>query len=264
MKHRSIDAPSLPLYATEAGRALAELSLYRAALPLATLLPRGDGHPVLVLPGLLADDRSTRPLRSVLRRLGYDVHGWGLGRNIGPTARCMDGMQARVRRLHGRDGRPVTLIGWSLGGIFARELARQQPTSVRQVITLGSPIRMARTSQSRAHRAFERHSHLHVLPFALPLEDDKHPLTVPSTSVYSRLDGIVAWQACLDRPSPRAENIAVLSSHLGIGHHPAALYAVADRLAQRTGTWAPFRAPAVLRAAFPPADEPTAANTLAA
>jgi pimeloyl-ACP methyl ester carboxylesterase len=192
------------------------------------------------------------------------VHGWGLGRNIGPTAACMDGMQARVRSLHQRSGRPVSLVGWSLGGIFARELARQTPSSVRQVVTLGSPIRMARTNQSRAHKAFQRHSQLHVLPFTLPLEDDQHPLEVPATSVYSRLDGIVAWQACLDRPGPRAENIAVLSSHLGIGHHPAALYAVADRLAQREGTWAPFRAPVVLRAAFPTPDEPRTAPTLAA
>lgn len=90
----------------------------------------------------------------------------------------------------------------------------------------------------------------------LPLEQQAVPLTVPATSVYSKLDGIVAWQACLETPGPRAENIAVLASHLGIGHHPAALYAVADRLAQADGTWAPLRPPAFLRPALPRADAP--------
>ena len=85
--------PALPLYLSEPGRAVADYGLYLAARPLLPRLPRGDGHPVLVLPGLLADDVSTRALRTVLRRLGYDVHGWGLGRNIGPTATCVNGIR---------------------------------------------------------------------------------------------------------------------------------------------------------------------------
>jgi pimeloyl-ACP methyl ester carboxylesterase len=192
----------------------------------------------------------------VLRRLGYRVHGWRLGRNVGPTAECVAGLRECLRGLHERYDRPVSLIGWSLGGIFARELAREAPDSVRQVITLGSPFRLTRTSQSRAHRVFERFSHLHVARATLPLERDDKPLRVAATSIYSRLDGIVAWQACLDRPGPRSENIAVLASHLGIGNHPAAIYAVADRLAQPPGTWSPFRPPRVLRVAFPRPDEP--------
>ena len=116
--------------------------------------------------------------------------------------------------------------------------------------------RLARAGQSRAHAAFERYAHLHVESVALPLEVGSAPLTVPATSIYSRLDGIVAWQACLDDPGPRSENIAVLASHLGIGHHPAALYAVADRLSQPERSWAPFRPPAVLRPAFPRPDAP--------
>ena len=264
MEHRSYDAPPLSLYATEAGRALGDLALYGAARPLVPLLPTGDGHPVLVLPGLLADDRSTGILRGVLRRLGYRVHGWRLGRNIGPTARCLEGMHSLVCGLHQRYGQPVTLVGWSLGGIFARQLAREEPSCVRQVITLGSPFRMSRTSQSRAHRAFERYSHLHVLPAQLPLERDAEPLTVPATSVYSRLDGIVSWQACLDVPGPRTENIAVFASHLGMGYHPAALYAVADRLAQLEGTWSRFRPPLTMRPAFPRPDQPVAGLSFAA
>ena len=246
--------PGLPLYLTEPGRAVADYGLYLAARPLLPRLPRGDGHPVMVIPGLLADDVSTRVLRAVLRRLDYRVHGWGLGRNIGPTAICVTGLRDKLAYLTDRYQRPVSLIGWSLGGIFARDLARRSPDAVRQVITLGSPFRLASQSQSRATRVFERYSHLHVDHRPLPLEHA--PLTVPATSIYSHLDGIVAWQACLDTPSSRCENIAVIASHLGIGHHPAAIWAIADRLAQPEGSWQPFRAPIFLRPAFPRPAEP--------
>src|SRR5947208_17158884 len=111
------DGPALPLYLSEPGRAVADYGLYLAARPLLDRLPHGDGHPVLVLPGLLADDVSTRVLRGLLRRLDYRVHGWRLGRNIGPTAACVAGLRDRMEDLSDRYGRPVTLIGWSLGGI---------------------------------------------------------------------------------------------------------------------------------------------------
>ena len=222
-----------------------------------SVLPRGDGHPVLVLPGLLAADSSTRALRTLLRGLGYFVHGWRLGRNIGPTAEAVRGMRDRLDELGQRHGRSVTLLGWSLGGIFARDLARRSPEAVRQVITLGSPFRLARHGQSRAHRAFERYSHLHVEHRQLPLEQEEvAALAVPATSIYSRVDGIVSWRACLDTPSATAENIAVLGSHLGLGHHPAVAWAVADRLAQPDGAWAPFRPPPLLSYAFPRPDVP--------
>lgn len=263
MNDRSDDAPPLSLFLTEMPRALVELGLHFSARPLVAALPRGDGHPVLVLPGLLADDVSTWALRAVLSRLGYRVQGWELGRNLGPTAEAVEGMRRCVHELHRRYDRSITVVGWSLGGIFARELARETPDQIRQVITLASPFRMARTSQSRAHRAFERNSHLHVRRTTLPLEGDARPLRVPATSIYSRYDGIVAWQACLDRPGPRAENVAVVASHLGIGHHPGAVYAIADRLAQPEGSWSPFRPPALLRAAFPLPDEPDLESSLA-
>jgi pimeloyl-ACP methyl ester carboxylesterase len=258
------DGPALPLYLTEPGRAVGDYGLYLAALPLISRLPRGDGHPVLVLPGLLADDISTRTLRAVLRRLGYDAQGWGLGRNIGPTAACVNGTRDLLTHLSDKHQRPVSLIGWSLGGIFARDLARQSPESVRQVITLGSPFRLARNSQSRATKVFDRFSHLHVEHRTLPLESESIPLTVPATSIYSHYDGIVHWQTCLNTPGERCENIAVMASHLGLGHHPASIWAVADRLAQREGAWTPFRAPRFLRPAFPKPAEPQAADPVAA
>jgi pimeloyl-ACP methyl ester carboxylesterase len=249
-------APPSWLYVTDPARAMAEFGLFIAALPLRQLLPVGDGHPVLVVPGLLADDGSTWTLRRVLRDLGYRVHGWRLGRNLGPTAATVTGLQNRLLDLKSRYDSEVSVIGWSLGGIYARTLARDSPAAVRQVITLGSPIHLAHESQSRAGRAFDRYAHLHVVPRELPLESGVDALPVPATSIYSRCDGIVAWEACLDSPSARAENIAVVGSHLGFGHHPAVIWAIADRLAQPLGEWAPFRAPLALRPLYPPADTP--------
>jgi hypothetical protein len=233
------DGPALPLYLTEPGRAVGDYGLYLAALPLISRLPRGDGHPVLVLPGLLADDISTRTLRAVLRRLGYDAQGWGLGRNIGPTAACVNGTRDLLTHLSDKHQRPVSLIGWSL-------------------------FRLARNSQSRATKVFDRFSHLHVEHRTLPLESESIPLTVPATSIYSHYDGIVHWQTCLNTPGERCENIAVMASHLGLGHHPASIWAVADRLGQREGAWTPFRAPRFLRPAFPKPAEPEAADPVAA
>ncbi|MFZ0716710.1 esterase/lipase family protein [Mycobacterium sp.] len=244
------------LFVTDPARAMAEFGLLVAALPLRQLLPVGDQQPVLVLPGLLADDDSTWALRRILRDLGYRVHGWRLGRNLGPTAATVAGLQNRLLDLRSRYDSEVSVIGWSLGGIYARILGRNTPTAVRQVITLGSPIRLAHERQSRARRAYDRYAHLHVLPKELPLESSVGALPVPATSIYSRYDGIVAWQACLDVPSARAENIAVVGSHLGFGYHPAVIWAVADRLAQPLGDWAPFRPPAALRPLYPPADSP--------
>jgi hypothetical protein len=130
---------------------------------------------------------------------------------------------------------------------------------VRQVITLGSPFGLIRHSQTRASGAFHRFAHLHVEHRNVPLESEKLPLPVPATSIYSHLDGIVHWQTCLNTPGGQCENVAVHASHLGLGHHPAAIWAIADRLAQPEGTWQPFRPPAFLRPAFPRPHHPAPA-----
>lgn len=127
---------------------------------------------------------------------------------------------------------------------------------MRQVITLGSPFRIGHESESHATPTFNRYAHLHVERPGLPLEAETDPMPVPATSIYSRYDGMVAWQTCLDTPSPRAENIAVRSSHFGYGHHPAVVWAIADRLAQPHDRWAPFRPPAMLQTLFPRPDIP--------
>ena len=255
---KSEEAPPFPLFVSDFPRALADLGALVATFPLLSgVAARGDGHPVLVLPGLAADDASTLTLRLLLRWLGYDAHGWGLGRNVGPTARILSGMRRRVGEISEGHQQRVSLVGWSLGGFYVRELARETPDSVRQVITLGTAFRLSHPNQSRARRAFGRHSHLHVPPEQLPPpERMRSPLPVPSTSIYSKLDGIVAWRACLDEVGPQRENVAVYSSHFGLGHNPGALWVVADRLAQPDGAWQPFRPPAWARPLFPPAEAP--------
>jgi pimeloyl-ACP methyl ester carboxylesterase len=182
---------------------------------------------VLVLPGWLASDLSTRPLRAFLRARGYYAHGWRLGVNVGPSAPLIDGLDARFRALRDRHRRALSVIGWSLGGIYARELARRHPADVRQVITLASPFRdpfattAARLLGNLAGpRDVERRRRMSTPP------------PVPCTSFYSRTDGVVAWQSCLDEASPWTENVEVQSSHCGMGHHPRVLLAIAERLAR--------------------------------
>ena len=249
----ALHAPSDLLWATDLGRAFGEYGLLSLTLgPLLFAAPRGDRHPVLVLPGLLASDTSTLTLRTYLSYLGYDVAGWELGRNVGPTPTVVDGLLARLDALVGRRGLPASVIGWSLGGIFARELARQRPESVRQVVTLGSPFRMEHPDQAPAYRTYEVFAHLHVAPDELPPpERTRPPLPCPTTAVYSRWDGLVSWKTCVEEPGAGRENVAVWSSHLGYGHHPAVLWLVADRLRQAEGGWTPFRPPPLLRPLYP-------------
>lgn len=243
--------------ASDPVRAGVALARWPITARLMRTAPSGDGAPVLVLPGLLASDLSTRPLRAQLRSLGHHVHGWRLGRNIGPTHRVERRLRELADELLERHGQPFSVLGWSLGGIYARAMAAERPDAVRMVITLGTPFAMTEQSQTRAHRTYERYAHLHVPGYALPIPDDvRGPLPVPATSIWSEQDGIVSWTASLETPSPTAENIGVRGSHLGLGHHPAVLWAVADRLAQPRGTWRPFSPPPRLRRLYAPAPGP--------
>ena len=245
-------APGVGLWWTDYARSLAEGSTLALTWPILARAPRGDGHPVLVIPGLGASDLSTAALRQYVRKLGYRTYSWKLGANRGLTAKIVEGMPARLADISSRNsGQPVSIVGWSFGGILARRLARATPESVRQVITLGSPIRLRDHSHSNAHWLYNLWRNRHVEDLVLPLEDGLGPLPVPATSVYSRLDGIVSWRACVDEPADNSENVEVWSSHFGFGQHPAVLYVVADRLAQKPGQWAPFRSPRLFRSAFP-------------
>ena len=197
-------------------RAAPELAAFVATVgPLIAGAPRGDGHPVLVLPGLGGGDTSTRPLRWFLDRLGYRTAGWGLGTNTGPGRRVSTALDELLGAMAAEHGQRVSIVGWSLGGVYASALAARWPQRVRDVVTLGSPLQ-------RGPRV---------------------PPGVPMTSVYSRTDAIVPWRASLLAPGPRRENVEVRGSHLGLGHNPPVLVVVADRMAQPEDAWHPFSAP---------------------
>ncbi|MGH8530049.1 MAG: esterase/lipase family protein [Nevskiales bacterium] len=244
----AITAPSKALLLLE-GRAVWELGALYALWPLLRLAPRGDGHPVMVLPGMGAGDFSTRPLRRFLRDRGYRAHGWRAGRNIGSEA-IAGRLMHRLRHLRNRYARPVSLIGWSLGGYYARELARRMPDDVRLVITLGTPF-AAPAKASNVWALYEYLSGRKAEDDAARLAFLREAPPAPFTSIYSRSDGIVAWQGCLEQPGPRAENIEVRGSHSGLGHNPLALYAIAHRLAQPAGQWTPFERRGITALLYP-------------
>jgi pimeloyl-ACP methyl ester carboxylesterase len=194
----------------EGQRAFFEWLSYFPVSRLLEQAPRGDGHPVLVLPGFMAGDESTRILRSYLKSLGYSVHPWLQGRNLGSPGIVRERLVDRAVELHERHGRKLSIVGWSLGGVYARTLAKHMPDHVRQVITLGSPF------------------------------GDRTAPSVPSTAIFSKSDGITGWETCRERPGPRRENIEVPGSHCGLGWNALVLWAIADRLAQGEGEWKAF------------------------
>jgi thioesterase domain-containing protein len=219
------------------------LAALRAARRIADW-PRGDGHPVLVLPGFLAGPGSTQLLRNVLRRLGYRVYDWGLGYNMGYRASMTETLPARLHHIRERaGGRRVSLIGWSAGGIYARELARAFPDDVRSVITLGSPFRGNHRASTawKVWQLVNRGAHATEAVSEQALLHRAQPLSVPTTCIYSKTDGIVAWQCCTSVPAPETENVEVHSSHLGYGHNVETLSVIADRLAQPEDRWRPFQ-----------------------
>jgi pimeloyl-ACP methyl ester carboxylesterase len=203
--------------------------------------PRGDGHPVIVLPGFLAGPESTAFLRSHLRRLGYRAHDWRQGRNLGASPALAERLEDLLLELHDRYERRVSLIGWSAGGIYAREMARVLPGHTRSVITLGSPFRghPASTRAWTMYRLMNRRN-LERMFTQEALAQRAAPLLVPTTCIYSRTDGIVAWECCMSEPAPQTENIEVHATHLGYGHELETLRVIADRLAQPEGRWMPY------------------------
>jgi pimeloyl-ACP methyl ester carboxylesterase len=234
------ERPPIALLALEGMRATAELATTAVLAPFAKALPRGDGRPVFVLPGFTASDRSTAVLRRFLTELGYETRGWNLGRNLGPTQRAMSGVLDGFSDIRRRAGQPVTVIGWSLGGLYARALAQRSPADVRHVITMGSPFRMASRADSHAGTLYRALSVFHVRPMDNYLRQRVYtgPPPVPTTSIFSRTDGVVPWEACVDDIGDQNENIEVHAAHVGLGHHAAVLRVIADRLA--LATWRPY------------------------
>lgn len=224
-------------------RAFAELGAFVMARPFLPLLPRGDGHPVLIVPGFVQDGSAVAPLVHALRRLGYDARAWEQGRNLGFTRKALASLREQAETLAGESKRGVSLIGWSLGGIFARELAFEIPRNIRLVITLASPFgRNPNASNLRWLYDLVTKHQVDEISDEMILRIRK-PLPVPSTAIYSRMDGVLAWQTCVEEVlCDTNENIEVLGSHSGLGYNLQALCVVADRLAQPPGSWRPMLA----------------------
>jgi pimeloyl-ACP methyl ester carboxylesterase len=199
----------------------------------------GDGHPVLVLPGLGAGDITTKPLRAFLQSMGYETHGWDQGINCGPRSNVLEKLTRRLIAI-ADGGRKVTVIGWSLGGVYARYLALQHPELVRQVVTLGSPFagKVADATNAGAVYRLLRGKTVHADEgFLLAIQQTP---SVPTTSIFSRTDGVVAWRSSIEQKGPLSESVEVRSSHIGLGMNGSVYRLIADRLAQREGQWRPF------------------------
>jgi pimeloyl-ACP methyl ester carboxylesterase len=245
--------PSQLLTLTEGIRALGDYAAYRMDRSLLRAAPKGDGHPVLVIPGFMADDSSTAILRNFLIDLGYEVYGWGMGRNLGPkTGMFEEHLAHRLDEISSHHEEVLSIVGQSLGGVYAREIARREPQWVKQVITLGSPFAAFGGAARFTEEMYETINGQSPSEIAEELIDHVHlPPPVPNTSIYSKLDGIVAWEMSVQTDGAQSENIEVVCSHCGMGFHPHVLYAVADRLAQDLNNWAPFDRKGILKLLYP-------------
>jgi pimeloyl-ACP methyl ester carboxylesterase len=250
---RPLRPPGLGLLLAEM-RGIFELNASLMMSPFLMRAPRGDGHPVLALPGFLASDLSMAPLRRYLTELGYDAHAWQMGRNLGGLLKMRAALRERLAAIHATTGRKVSLIGWSLGGVYARDLALHAPDMVRYVVTLGSPFAndVRATNATKLYEALSGETVGDDPEFLEAIAGD---LPMPATSIFSRADGVVNWRTCLLRPSATSENIEVyLASHVGLGVNPAVLWAVADRLAQQEGQFSQFDRSGPFAIAYAPAE----------
>lgn len=238
----STQVPSSILLMTELGRGLLELGSYAISIPFLQFVPKGDGHPVLVLPGMLTTDHTTIPLRFFLNTRNYSAYPWDLGLNMLAFKKIEQKMLELIEQLYKKYKRKISLIGWSAGGIFARAMAHKVPHYIRQVITLASPFNgILRKSNVEAIGEWLSGQKAEEIE-QLIIEQASAPPPVPSTSIYSKMDGIVSWQACQEtQESQINENVEVSASHLGMGHNPQVLICIADRLAQKEEDWKPFR-----------------------
>jgi PGAP1-like protein len=222
-------------------RSIIELGSFFKSLPGLRTAPKGDGHPVLVIPGFLANDPIMMPLRWTLKNLGYKSEPWAYGTNrvFCPEISCA--LEKRIVDLHQKTGKKVSIIGWSLGGIYARHISQHIPEHVRSVITLGTPFSRHMRS-GFAVKLYELwNDKIHTVPLSV-IEKIRKPLPVPYTSIYSKTDCIVAWQCsvCDFSDHKEVDHVEIRGSHLGLGFNPGALWVIADRLSQPEESWSPF------------------------
>ena len=240
ISNRTYRRPNRRRLFVEGSRALSEFASLIPATPFLYQAPRGDSHPVLVMPGFGGSDNSTSVLRGYLNSIGYRAYPWNLGTNRGPgMPDLLANLAGRLHEIHEAAGRKkVSIVGWSLGGVYARVLAHHHPEQVRQVVTLGSPFRIGPRSHDSPVRILAGE----------PLPD------VPSTAVFSKTDSVVPWQIATQPETSIADNVEVYASHIGLGFNPSVLYATADRLANRDGEWQPWRRDGWKLMVYGPAD----------
>ena len=233
-----VSKPSLLWLATEPQRALIEYGLSIPYKLWASRKTTGDGHPVLVLPGFMATDRSTAPLRRHIDSIGYQTYGWDIGRNFGKEE-YINKLSEKIKHIQALHDEQVSLIGWSLGGVFARQLAKETPHLIRQVITLGSPFRnvMESNNASWIHQILRGGKNVSAADEEL-LADLPIPAPVPTTAIYTKEDGVVPWQYCLEAVETELhQNIQVRGSHIGLGFNAAVLQIITERLTQTRYDW---------------------------
>ena len=237
--------PTFFLPFLEPFRAMGELAMQPAGTWLFKFAPDGDQHPVLTLPGFLGGDRSTSLIRRYLVSKNYRAYPWLLGRNNGPHSSGENGalLDKRIEEIYQETGEKVSLVGWSLGGVMARNAARRMPDRIRQVITLGSPFEAHKRSSSIAPlfrlisgKDPDDDAFKHILDYNRP----PPPEGVPSTAIFTKTDGIVHWRGCIERPAVNTDNIEVYASHIGLGVSPVVYYLLAERLAVPVADWVPF------------------------
>jgi pimeloyl-ACP methyl ester carboxylesterase len=233
-----VQRPSLALLAAEPFRAAMEFAWHKLARSDDT--QPGDGHPVVIFPGLGAGGNSVAPLCAHCRSLGYDAFDWGQGFNTGPQGDLdawLHTLKLKVVNLLAGHSAPATLIGWSLGGLYAREIGKLMAPHIRQVITLGTPFN-AKVDHSNVGWLFRMLSGSSSALSPALSRRLRTPPPLRTTSIYSRSDGVVAWETCRhDKRSKLVHDIEVNSSHIGMGWNRDVLAAVADRLGQPPGTW---------------------------
>lgn len=237
----SIVRPSLFKLLSEPGLAILEKGISIPYKKIFTKTAKGDGHPIMVLPGFMGSETSTKALRLYLEKSGYDVYDWGMGRNFGKIE-YLDLLLARLDEIHFQTGREVSLIGWSLGGVYARQVAKERPDKIRQLITMGSPF-SGLTEPNNISWLYSlvsggkkvKHINQSFLD-SLPA-----PAPVPTTAIYSKSDGIVHWKMCMEpEETDIHQNIEVRGSHIGMGANFSILRILDDRLSKDKYNWERF------------------------
>ncbi len=246
---QSVGRPSFLWLLSEPSRALLEIG---ASYPFSSLFTKtnkeGDGHPVMVVPGFMGSDTSTVILRKFITNLGYDTYDWGLGRNLGKVE-YIELLIERLDEIYNKTGKQISLVGWSLGGVFARQLAKERPDIIRQVITLGSPFGglAEPNNASWAYTLITGGKKVKEISDIF-LANVPLPAPVPTTAIYSKEDGIVQWQTCMERIEDKLhQNIQVRGSHIGLGANPSVLSIIADRLKFSKNNWSKFEPKGLLK-----------------